>query len=311
MLPNPKRIRTQHLARCVSCVVPNAADPLSRVKTIVQPIRVALHAWAVRRRGAPRLADIAADLNATKTELAGLISDLRARPYTARPDIFATVDDRGREQIGFRKIEPPKRAGYLGFEDIFRGSEELVRERQAGYVELVRDRKPVLDIGCGRGEFLDLLSEAGIAGLGVDLTEEMVDLCREKGHDVELADGIQYLASRAEQSLGAIFSAQVIEHLPYAQLDQLFRLAATRLATNGVLILETVNPHSVRAMQGFWVDPTHIRPIPPDAVVALCWLHGFAEATVVFPLGTGELRRDLYETGEYAVVARTAGARQG
>jgi SAM-dependent methyltransferase len=261
---------------------------------------VALH----KRIGA--LEARADELHATRAELGVLVGELRARPYAARTDMLHRLDEQGRPQIGFRGIGPAQRTGYLGFEDIFRGPEELVRGRQQGYVELVRGHGRVIDIGCGRGEFLDLLGEAGIEAIGVDTNIDMVELCRQKGHRVDHMDGINFLNRCEERSLGAVFCAQVIEHLTYEQLDRLFALAIKKLVPNGVLVLETVNPHSVRAMQGFWVDPTHLRPIPPDAVVALCWLHGFAEAIVVFPTGTGELERDLYETGEYGVVARTA-----
>lgn len=255
-----------------------------------------------------RLNTLEMELRAVRAELGRLLAELHARPYSARTDILRTVDERGGEQIGFRGVEPPQRTGYLGFEDIFRGPEELVRGRQQGYVELVRDHEPVVDIGCGRGEFLDLLAEAGIGAIGVDSNPEMVGLCRRKGHRVELADGIDFLARCEDRSLGTVFCAQVIEHLMYEQLDRLFELARNKLVPNGVLVAETVNPHSIQAMQGFWVDPTHLRPIPPDAAVVLCWLHGFAEAIVIFPTGTGALERDLYETGEYAVIARTAGS---
>lgn len=236
-----------------------------------------------------------------------LYAELRARPFTARPDILRTTDDKGRPAMGFRNAKPPERDGYLGFEDVFRGSEKLVRERQATYVDFVRDHTPVLDVGCGRGEFLGLLAAAGIAASGVDADGDMVALANEKGLDVTLGDGIEYLAERADATVGAIFCAQVIEHLPFAQLNRFFELAATKLRAGGVLIAETINPHSIQAMHTFWVDPTHVRPIFPDVAVALCWLHGFSEARIVFPLGQGELERDLYETGEYAVVARAAG----
>ena len=102
------------------------------------------------------------------------------------------------------------------------------------YLELLCGRSPVLDLGCGRGEFLDLLREAGIDSLGVDIDPGMVERCRRKGHDaVVLGDGLDYLDGLADASLGVIFSAQVIEHLPFASLIRLLALARRKLAPDG------------------------------------------------------------------------------
>jgi len=106
-------------------------------------------------------------------------------------------------------------------------------------------------------------------------------------------------------SLGAIFSAQVIEHLQYEELLQFLHLARRKLMPGGVLIAETVNPHSYRAMKTFWVDLTHQKPIFPEVLAALCQLEGFSSARVVFPLGTGQLEADRRTEGEYAIVAVT------
>jgi 2-polyprenyl-3-methyl-5-hydroxy-6-metoxy-1,4-benzoquinol methylase len=269
-------------------------------RRVAAALRLPLRMRELERRAATTDAELRGILHRLDTEL-------RARPFTARPDIVSTTDDFGRPVIGFRNAKPPQRVGYLGFEDVFRGSEELVRKRQAGYLDLINSHAPVLDLGCGRGEFLDLLAEAGIAASGVDADDDMVALSREKGHDVVLSDGVEHLAALADASLGAIFCAQVIEHLSFEQLNRFFDRAAAKLQAGGVLIAETVNPHSIQAMHTFWVDPTHVRPIFPDVAVALCWLHEFTEARIVFPLGQGELEQDLYETGEYAVVARTGG----
>jgi SAM-dependent methyltransferase len=196
--------------------------------------------------------------------------------------------------------------GYRSFEDIFRGSEEFIRERQRPYLEILADRQPVLEFGCGRGEFLDLLRDRGLAYMGVDLDAGMVERCHEKGHtQVAHEDGLEYMEGLADGSLGAVFSAQVIEHLPYEQLLRLLALARAKLADDGVLIAETVNPHSAAALKTFWVDLTHQQPIFPEVALALCRDVGFASAYVFHPGGTGDVEQDRFTEGAFAVVANT------
>ena len=126
------------------------------------------------------------------------------------------------------------RAPTAAFEDVFRGPEERVRERQRVYLDLLARHEPVLDVGCGRGELLDLLRERGVAARESTPTPGMVERCRAKGHDVELADAQRAIWSSCRQeALGAVFSAQVIEHLPYAELTRFLELtlaAAARAA---------------------------------------------------------------------------------
>jgi 2-polyprenyl-3-methyl-5-hydroxy-6-metoxy-1,4-benzoquinol methylase len=252
-----------------------------------------------------RLEEFVTSLTETEAEVTALASHLRAEPYVSEPKLLRTTDPSGREAIGYNGNERTASTKdiYRGFEDLFRGSEDFVRDRQRVYLALIGDRQPVLDVGCGRGEFLELLTEKGITARGIDIDGGMVEHCRTKGHDVELAEGNIYLDQQADDSLGAIFAAQVIEHMPYDELTHFFERARQKLSADGIFIVETVNPHSLRAMKAFWVDPTHQTPIFPEVAAALCWLHGYGSARVVFPNGTGPLERDLFEQGEYAVVA--------
>jgi len=200
--------------------------------------------------------------------------------------------------------ESPENGGYRGFEDLFRGPEEMIRERQGAYLELVTGFAPVLDAGCGRGEFLDLLKEKGVEHRGIDLDPEMVARCREKGHDVvEEGDLLELLESLDADALGAVFSAQVIEHLDPSQLQRLLELSLARLRPGGLFIAETVNPHSAAALKAFWVDPSHRQPLFPETMLALCQLAGFAAADVFCPLGSGDWEADRLSRGEYAIVA--------
>jgi glycosyltransferase involved in cell wall biosynthesis/SAM-dependent methyltransferase len=193
---------------------------------------------------------------------------------------------------------------YRSFEDVFRGSEELIRERQRVFLSLLSGHAPVLDLGCGRGEFLDLLRDRGIRCLGVDSDPGMVRRCREKGHDeVVEADGLDFLEGLEDGSLGAIFCAQVIEHLPYDALVRLLALARGKLRDDGILLAETVNPHCPPALKTFWVDPTHQHPIFPEVALQLARSAGFSSAFVFHPNGSGDVGRDRFSQGEYAVAA--------
>jgi O-antigen chain-terminating methyltransferase len=152
---------------------------------------------------------------------------------------------------------------YLRFAERFRGSAEYVKSRQEFYVPYFAGCKNVLDIGCGRGEFLELMRDAGVAARGIDFSREFVDQCRGKGLAVEVADLFTYLADLPDASLDGIFSAQVVEHLPPARLPEMIRLAAQKLRRGGVLAIETPNPECLAIFAThFYLDPTHARPIP-------------------------------------------------
>jgi glycosyltransferase involved in cell wall biosynthesis len=250
----------------------------------------------------------AAELLRNDRELDGTLKhlewDSRAVPYTnGLPFVTALHPVAGVVQ-GYYDNGGSSTHPYRSFEDTFRGSEDFIRERQRPYLEILEGCEPVLEFGCGRGEFLDLLTGAGIACLGVDLDAGMVARCHEKGHtQVVQADGLEYLESLEDRSLGAIFSAQVIEHLPYERLLRLLTLARAKLRDDGLLVAETVNPHSVPALKTFWVDLTHQHPIFPEVALALCRDAGFASAYVFHPGGTGDVERDRFTEGSYAVVA--------
>ena len=157
--------------------------------------------------------------------------------------------------------EPP--IDWLQFAARFRGDQDYVRERQRFYLPHFANCRQVLDIGCGRGEFLDLLKEEEIPARGVDLSVESVALCRSRGLDAEVADLFAYLQALPDEALDGIFCAQVVEHLPPARLPEMLRLAAAKLAPGGLLAVETPNPECLAILAShFYLDPTHQHPVP-------------------------------------------------
>jgi O-antigen chain-terminating methyltransferase len=160
---------------------------------------------------------------------------------------------------------PPAPLGfdYGRFAERFRGSEEYVKAGQQFYLPYFAECRNVLDIGCGRGEFLEMMRAASVPAKGIDLAEESVATCRHKGLDAEVADLFVFLESLPEASLDGIFCSQVVEHLPPERLPEMVRLCATRLQRNGVIAIETPNPECLAIFAThFYLDPTHHRPVP-------------------------------------------------
>lgn len=165
---------------------------------------------------------------------------------------------------------------YLELERRHRGTEQEIGDRIAPYLPALEGRGEVLDLGCGRGEALELLRDRGIPARGVDSNAEMAARCREKGLEAEQGDLFETLAETPETSLGGVVSFHVIEHLPPAALDRLIRLAWRALAPGGVLVLETPSPLSlVAGARNFWLDPTHLRPVHPEALRLALEMAGF------------------------------------
>ncbi len=251
------------------------------------------------------------DANASAVWARGTIepiaAELNALPYLSDSP-FESMRAPVGEVFGFRSAAALRggASGYVDFEELFRGPASRVLESQRPYLQLVRGHEPVLDIGCGRGEFLQMLAHEGITGSGVDSDAGMIERCQGLGLDVTLADANGHLESLRDGSLGTIFSAQLIEHLPYAELQRMLALARRKLRPDGLLIAETVNPHRISALKTFWVDLTHQHPIFPEVALALCAIAGFDTAYVFAP-GFESFEHARHQASAYAVVASAPG----
>jgi len=167
-------------------------------------------------------------------------------------------------------------AKYVGFEDQFRGAQEDIAARQREYVAIFAGASDVLDIGCGRGEFLALLKERGVRARGIDVNDSMVEVCLQKGLDASKADALAYLRAQPAGSLGGLLAAQVVEHLDPAYLTNLLDAAYAALRPGAPIVLETINPACWFAFfESYIRDITHVRPLHPDTLKFLLIASGF------------------------------------
>ena len=172
---------------------------------------------------------------------------------------------------------------YVGFEDQFRGSQAAIRQRLESYLPYFDGASDVLDVGCGRGEFLDLLQQRGIVARGLDLNHEMVEVCRARGLDVAEADVVSYLEGLPDGSLGGLFAAQVVEHLQPGYLLRFLELAHYKLRPSSPLVLETLNPACwVAFFESYIRDITHVWPLHPETLRYLVLASGFSDARIEY-----------------------------
>jgi O-antigen chain-terminating methyltransferase len=206
---------------------------------------------------------------------------------------------------------------YSLFEERFRGSPEEVADKQRFYLPLLDGMGgPVLDVGCGRGEFLSLLRERGITASGVEINPIAVEACREKDLNVEQGDGLAALAEKPDRSLGAVVAFQVVEHWSPETIFAFLREARRALAPGGIILLETINTDSFSSWRAFFLDPSHVRPVPPEALRFLAEAAGFVQARIEYraPIDPSDrleessendakLNRLLFGPQDYALVA--------
>ncbi|HEX8604429.1 MAG TPA: class I SAM-dependent methyltransferase [Pseudoduganella sp.] len=211
---------------------------------------------------------------------------------------------------------------YRAFEDRYRGSRETIKERLRAYLPFLRPlagaQAPTLDLGCGRGEWLELLGEHGFAARGIDLDDGMLAACIERGLDVANMDALAALRAQPDGSLALVSAFHLVEHIPFDLVRQLIDEALRVLQPGGLLIMETPNPENlVVGASDFYTDPSHERPIPPNLLAFAVEHGGFARHKVVRLQEDPQLRQGgrvvltavlQGASPDYSVVAQKAAA---
>jgi SAM-dependent methyltransferase len=278
-------------------------------------------------------------MNDSLSSLSGKISDLGLAAHRLRVDVSAQQARIGHLVRELRVHQPVTAAPqqpandtrdesldrlYVDFEGIFRGPREQIRERQKIYLPVLRSAgiegpgNPVLDLGCGRGEWLEELRQHGIEARGADTNRAMLEDCRKLGLNVVEGDALQHLASLPDGSEAAITSFHMIEHMSFQNVIMLLDQALRVLRPGGLLILETPNPGNLAVgASTFYLDPTHVRPIPSPLLQFAAEARGFCDSQIMelhpypesvrLPDETAVGRRFnecIYGPQDYALVAR-------
>ena len=210
---------------------------------------------------------------------------------------------------------------YKLFEDKFRGSEQDIKHRLTEYIPLFEGREkkleklPILDIGCGRGEFLSLMKDHKKKALGVDMNESMVSRANSLGYKAIQDDAVNYLASQKASSFSAITGFHIVEHIPFESLIDLFDQCYKSIAPGGFVLFETPNPNNLMVgASNFYMDPSHLNPIPPELLAFAIESAGFqVEILRLHPVKEqiehpDEVVKDImgmvYGPRDYAVIGR-------
>lgn len=228
---------------------------------------------------------------------------------------------------------------YLAFEEQHRGNQEEIRRRQQYYLDtyvknwLDKDMSgDILDLGCGRGEWLEILRENGYRAMGIDLNRRALNECRKKDLKVICVDAVSYIKSLQDESIQMITSFQLIEHLEMPQLLSMFQELGRVVKKGGVIIMETPNPCNLQVgAASFYLDPTHVRQLHPEFVRFLTEQSGFREIEIAYPEQNNaeewwnsvaseettdiqesvcfqavlnELKRTIWSSADYAIVAK-------
>lgn len=215
---------------------------------------------------------------------------------------------------------------YRAFEDKYRGSREVIKKRIEFYLNFITPLKDyfaknnqsnliTLDLGCGRGEFIELMLENNLTAMGIDLDDGMLKACKERGFNVENKDALTKLKETESNSILVVSAFHVVEHIPFEYLQELVKESYRVLMPGGLLILETPNPENIAvATCSFYTDPTHQKPIPPQLLSFVVEYNNFEKVKVVRLQENKDLLEEKIPTNisevltgvspDYAVVAQ-------
>jgi SAM-dependent methyltransferase len=241
---------------------------LQQVQAFAQPVQAALEALALAVSDLSRTvqADVAQSLDALYERQA---AQERLLARLAGPGRSAGVPD-------FQPWYSSER-----FEEAFRGSRDEMLDRYRDVAERLDGYGPVLDVGCGRGEFLELLAEVGVEASGVDIDGDVVKAAAGRGLQVTEDDALRHLAAVENRSLGGMVLIQVIEHFSAQEIVDFVALAADKLRPGGRVFVETVNPQSLYVFaHALFLDPTHMRPVHPAYLAFLFREAGFDKVDI-------------------------------
>lgn len=238
---------------------------------------------SLRLQALPRIDREITRLRAQQTVQEGRMA-LLIQARNEVPELSASGSAQRLDQEALHNMD----ALYAALQDEFRGSRQEIKERLSVYLPKLTEAgigsesMPILDVGCGRGEWIELLREHQLQAVGIDMNRVALAMCRESGLPVREAEAVEYLRDLPEASLGAVTVFHVIEHLALPQLLDLLDAAIRALRPGGVAIFETPNPNNMFVgSRNFYLDPTHRHPIPPELGRFLATARGFARVEIL------------------------------
>jgi SAM-dependent methyltransferase len=260
-----------HLSRYLNSVDDRINSSYSELDHKISSYQIEMNA-KIEKMVNEKVNNVLSQLNAEIDNRSWLLGSLSKRLGSADPLIEA-------ENAGMSGTVP---IDYILFENRFRGSPQDIKERQSKFIKSFEGCNNILDIGCGRGEFLDLCKERNIKAAGIDTDQDMVNSCVARGLDVKKIDALSYLKSVEDDSIDGIFMDQVVEHLEPSYLVKLLEVCYKKMGKEGCIVIETVNPLCFIAFANFYIDPTHQKPVHPETLKFLIEYARFRDPQFVF-----------------------------